>query len=181
MKKLTDERGTPTPDGNGAKARSDQDRPRRNGAKARLCRNSTADNGLTVSLTFDIRFSEVDSMQFVWHGAYALYFEDAREAFGRHYGLDYLTIFRNGFYTPLVDLQFHYHHPLVYGMKPRIDIHYVPTEAAKIVFDYEIRDTADERLLATGHSVQVFLDKDYRLVWTNPDFYEQWKKKWLNR
>lgn len=36
------------------------------------------------------RFSEVDSMNIVWHGSYPLYFEDAREAFGEKYGLGYL-------------------------------------------------------------------------------------------
>lgn len=129
---------------------------------------------------FEIRFSEVDSMNVVWHGSYPLYFEDAREAFGRKYGLGYLTIFDNGYYAPLVDLTFHYKKPLVYGMRPAITITYRPTEAAKIVFDYEIHDTADGSLIANGHSVQVFMDRRYQLVWFNPPFYEEWKKKWLN-
>lgn len=133
---------------------------------------------LTASKEIDIRFSEVDSMNFVWHGAYSLYFEDAREAFGQKYGLGYLFIFDNGCYAPLVDLTFHYKKPLVYGMHPRVDIFYRPTEAAKIIFDYEIHDTKDGSLIATGHSVQVFLDKQYQLLWTNPSFYEEWKKKW---
>lgn len=135
-------------------------------------------DNLSVCKDFEIRFSEVDSMNFVWHGSYPLYFEDAREAFGEKYGLGYLVIFGNGYYAPLVDLSFQYKKPLVYGMKPRITLFYRPTPAAKIVFDYEIRDTADNSLVATGHSVQVFLDREYRLVWTNPDFYDQWKRKW---
>jgi len=135
-------------------------------------------NILTVSREFNIRFSEVDSMNFVWHGAYSLYFEDAREAFGDKYGLGYLLIFNSGYYAPLVDLSFQYKKPLVYGMHPRVDIIYRPTEAAKIIFDYEIHDTADDSLIATGHSTQVFLDKEYKLMWTNPEFYELWKKKW---
>lgn len=128
---------------------------------------------------FEIRFSEVDSMSIVWHGSYPLYFEDAREAFGKKYGLDYLTIFNNGYYAPLVDLSFHYKKPLVYGMRPSVTIKYRPTDAAKIVFDYEIHDTADGSLVATGHSVQVFMDMDYKLVWLNPPFFEEWKKRWL--
>lgn len=135
-------------------------------------------NTLTASKIIDIRFSEVDSMNFVWHGSYSLYFEDAREAFGRKYGLGYLSIFDNGCYAPLVELTFHYKKPLVYGMQPRVDIMYIPTEAAKIAFDYEIRDTKSDEVLATGHSVQVFLDRQYKLLWTNPPFYEEWKKKW---
>ena len=29
---------------------------------------------LTATIAFDIRFSEVDSMNVVWHGSYPLYF-----------------------------------------------------------------------------------------------------------
>ena len=90
---------------------------------------------LTETIEFEIRFSEVDSMNVVWHGSYALYFEDAREAFGKKYGLDYLTIFGNGYFAPLVELNFQYKKPLIYGMRPAITIKYRPTEAAKIVFD----------------------------------------------
>ena len=134
---------------------------------------------LKASKVLDIRFSEVDSMNVVWHGSYMLYFEDAREEFGRKYKLEYLRIADFGYYAPLVDMQFHYRKPITYGMRPRIDIISRPTEAAKIVFDYEIRDAESQEVMATGHSVQVFMDLNYELVWTNPEFYEEWKKKWL--
>lgn len=132
---------------------------------------------LVASKEITVRFSEVDSMNIVWHGSYPLYFEDAREAFGLKYGIDYLTIFRNGYYAPLVDIEFHYKRPVVYGMTIRIDITYRPTESAKIIFDYEIYDTANDTLMATGSSTQVFMDKEYQLVWTNPHFYETWKRE----
>ena len=134
---------------------------------------------LSATKKIDIRFSEVDSMHVVWHGNYVIYFEDAREEFGRKYGLDYLLMYGKGYYEPLVDLSFKFKRPLVYGMKPEITIYYRPTEAAKIVFDYEIRDTESGEIVVTGHSVQVFMDKDnYQLVLTNPEFYTEWKKKW---
>lgn len=133
---------------------------------------------LKASHKFDIRFSEVDSMNIVWHGSYTLYFEDAREAFGKKYGLGYMTIFSNGYFAPLVELSFKYKKPLVYQMMPTIVIKYVPTEAAKIVFDYEIIDENDGSIVATGRSVQVFLDKNHQLVWENPEFYKKWKEKW---
>ncbi len=133
---------------------------------------------LKSSKSLDIRFSEVDSMNVVWHGSYALYFEDAREQFGAEYGLDYMTYFNNGYYAPLVELNFKYIKPIIYGMRPRIDIFYRPTEAAKVIFDYEIHDSCDNSLIATGYSMQVFMDKEYNLVWYNPDFYLEWKKHW---
>lgn len=133
---------------------------------------------LTASKQFEIRFSEVDSMQIVWHGSYPLYFEDAREAFGKKYGLGYMTIFSNGYFAPLVELSFKYKKPLVYEMQPVIRITYIPTESAKIVFDYEIIDDRNGNVIAIGRSVQVFMDKDYQLVWDNPEFYQKWKQQW---
>ena len=133
---------------------------------------------LKTSKFFDVRFSEVDSMNVVWHGSYPLYFEDAREAFGKEYDLEYMGFFKHGYFAPLVELTFHYKKPIRYEMRPRIDIIYRPTEAAKIVFDYEIHDPEDDSILATGHSVQVFMDTDYNLVWDNPPFYLEWKKRW---
>ena len=133
---------------------------------------------LTATKDFEVRFSEVDSMNIVWHGSYPLYFEDAREEFGRKYGLGYMTIFGNGYFAPLVELSFKYKRPLAYEMQPAVRITYRPTESAKIVFEYEIYDRADSGIIATGRSVQVFMDKDYQLVWENPAFYQQWKEKW---
>lgn len=136
-------------------------------------------DSLYASKPIDVRFSDVDSMGIVWHGSYMLYFEDAREAFGRKYGIDYLTIHNNGFYAPLVDIQFKYRRPIAYGMSPVAKAIYRPTEAAKIVFDYEISDSQTGVILTTGHSTQVFMDLNYQLVLGNPPFYEQWKKQWL--
>jgi len=82
---------------------------------------------LTATKDFEVRFSEVDSMNIVWHGSYPLYFEDAREEFGRKYGLGYMTIFGNGYFAPLVELSFKYKRPLAYEMQPAVRITYIPT------------------------------------------------------
>ena len=109
---------------------------------------------LRASKEFSVRFSEVDAMNIVWHGSYPLYFEDAREAFGAQYGLEYMTMARAGYYAPLVELTFRYLRPIRYEQQCRIDIIYTATAAAKIIFDYEIHDALTDELLATGHSVQ---------------------------
>ena len=134
---------------------------------------------LSATKIIDIRFNEVDSMGVVWHGHYATFFEDAREEFGRKYGLEYLMMYDKGFFEPLVELNFKYKKPLIYGMSPEIYIEYHPCDAAKIIFDYEIRDPKSKEIFATGRSVQIFMDKtNYQLVLTNPDFYEEWKQRW---
>jgi acyl-CoA thioester hydrolase len=141
-------------------------------------RSVTAEGKLKVSKELVIRFSEIDMMNVVWHGAYALYFEDAREAFGAKYDLTYMGYVEQGYYAPIVEQTIQYKKPIRYGMRPRIDIIYRPTISAKVIFDYEIYDTTDESLIATGHSVQVFMDFEYQLVWDNPPFYLEWKKRW---
>lgn len=134
-------------------------------------------SALRTSKVIEVRFSEVDTMRVAWHGNYALYFEDAREAFGREHGLGYETYIDNNTFAPLVDLSFRFLHPLRFGEKARVDIYYCPTEAAKVVFDYEIRSIDGQRLHATGRSVQVFMDMNYELMWDAPEFYTRWKRE----
>lgn len=131
---------------------------------------------LITEKQIEVRFSEVDVMKVVWHGAYPLYFEDAREAFGKEHGLSYNRYLDEHVYAPIVELNVQYKRPLLYGMTPLVRIKYVPTPAAKIIFHYEIVDPDDGTVFATAQSVQVFMDLDYQLLWYSPDFYVEWKK-----
>ncbi|MGB4655031.1 MAG: acyl-CoA thioesterase [Bacteroidales bacterium] len=133
---------------------------------------------LSATKEIEIRFSEVDSMGIVWHGAYAKYFEDAREAFGKKYGIGYLDIKRNGYYAPLVNLDFSFKKPLTYGDKAIVEAIYEPCAAAKIKYKYNIFDLSQKIVIATGSSVQVFLNSDYQLEWNSPEFYLEWKQKY---
>lgn len=131
---------------------------------------------LQAEKEFDIRFSEVDSMQIVWHGSYALYFEDAREEFGRKYQLEYMRMYEFGFLAPLVELKFNYKRPLKYQDRAKVVIKFRNTNAAKLIFDYEIYDLKTNELCVTGYTTQVFLDTNYNLMWTTPPFIKEWKK-----
>lgn len=132
---------------------------------------------LSCEKQFEIRFSEVDIMNVVWHGSYPLYLEDAREAFGAKYGLSYMRYLKENVFAPIVELKMNYKQPLHYGMKPVVKITYKPTDSAKIVFDYEIRDPETGLVHLTARSVQVFMDRDYKLLWFSPEFYTNWKKE----
>lgn len=129
-----------------------------------------------------VRFSEVDSMQVVWHGEYVRYFEDGREAFGREYpGLGYLDFYANGYTAPIVDLQLQYLSPLTVNDVAIIETRYIETVAAKLCFEYIIRKESDGALVARGGSIQVFVDANGEMVLNNPPFYEEWKNRWLKR
>ena len=132
---------------------------------------------LTVEKPFTIRFNEVDMMGVVWHGAYPVYLEDAREAFGAKYGLSYHRYIAEKVAAPVVEMNLHYKRALRYGMNPVVRITYRPTDAAKILFDYEIFDAADGAVCLTARTVQVFTDFSGNLLWDSPAFYEEWKTK----
>jgi acyl-CoA thioester hydrolase len=124
------------------------------------------------------RFSEVDSLGIVWHGNYLKYFEDGREAFGAKYDLGYLDVFNQGFVTPLVKINIDYKKTLKYGDKATIEVRYVDCDAAKITFKYEIVKLGTKDVIATGETVQVFLNDKNELHLTIPHFFAAWKKKW---
>lgn len=134
----------------------------------------TVSKGITHIHCIDVRFSEVDSLEIVWHGNYIKYMEDGREAFGRAFGISYLDIKAHGYTIPVVKVSCEFKKALRYGEKAVIKTTYIDTEAAKIVFMTHIYNENDE-LVASGETVQVFIDDKGDLCLQNPDFYSQWK------
>lgn len=127
-----------------------------------------------------VRFSEVDSMQVVWHGEYVRYFEDGREAFGRKYpGIGYLDFYANGYTAPIVDMQLQYISPLTVNEVAVIETRFIDTPAAKLCFEYIIHRQSDGALVARGSSVQVFVDRDGNMCLNTPTFFDEWKKQWI--
>ena len=141
--------------------------------------NSTKSTILKAETEFTVRFSETDALAIVWHGNYFKYFEDGRESFGQKFDLDFLAVYeKEGFVTPLVQTKCDFKSPLKYGEKAIVETTMVNTPAAKVIFKYKITRIADQKLIATGETVQVFVAPEGGLSFTVPAFYEEWKKKW---
>lgn len=134
------------------------------------------ESGLTESVTIPVRFNEVDSLGVVWHGHYILYFEQGREAFGKAYGIDYITMRKAGYTTPIIKSTCEHKLPLHYGDSARIVASYVDTPAAKMIFRFKIFNSLNQ-LVCQGETIQVFLDKTQNLVLNTPDFILHWKRK----
>jgi len=130
---------------------------------------------LVVNHEIRIRFNECDPLGIVWHGHYIKYFEDGREAFGRHHGISYLDVMNSGFSTPIVKSACEHKLSLKYGDVARIETTIVDTPAAKMIFRYKIYDSNGE-IACTGETIQVFLDLNGDLQLTNPQFYADWKR-----
>ena len=123
-----------------------------------------------------IRFSDTDAMGVVWHGNYLKLFEDGREEFGEKFNISYLEMYNQGFFTPIVKSEIEHKAPIYYGEKVQVITKYIPSKAAKIIFEYEIKNITTGKICATGKTVQVFLDKESReLELFAPEFYSEWE------
>ena len=103
---------------------------------------------LEETVTVPVRFHEVDVMRVVWHGWYCAYFEDARVALGRRFGVSYEAIAGQGFMAPIVRLQCEFCAPARYGDVLSVTARLYPREAAKLEFGYLVHRSSDARLLA---------------------------------
>jgi acyl-CoA thioester hydrolase len=123
-----------------------------------------------------VRFNEADPLGIVWHGHYIRYFEDGRESFGEKYNLKYLDFYKQGYVVPVVHINCDYKRSLKYGERVIVETNYIPCDAAKLKFNYRLFNAATNELVATGASVQVFLDKNNSVLQlVNPAFFEEWK------
>jgi acyl-CoA thioester hydrolase len=137
---------------------------------------------LEIELPVKIRFSDTDAMGVVWHGNYLRFFEDAREAFGATYGLAYLDIYNNGYFTPIVKSSIEHKAPIYYGEEPVIKARYVFSAAAKLVFEYTIINPKNQQVIATGLTVQVFLRASDRVLeLSKPEFFLAWENKFNDK
>ncbi len=133
---------------------------------------------LNSRIKIQVRFNEADPLGIVWHGHYIRYFEDGREAFGNMHGLGYLEVYKQGFVIPIVSVHCDYKRSLRYGDTVIVETKYIPCEAAKMKFTYQLFNDTMNELVATGSTIQVFLDKESSVLQlNNPPFFEEWKKR----
>lgn len=125
-----------------------------------------------------VRFNEVDSMKVVWHGHYLEYFEDGRESFGAQYGVSYMDFFTQNILVPLVKIEVDFKKFLVCGERIIVETKHIDCLSAKLKFEYTVYRCSNNEIVATGKSIQVFLNPSNELLLTIPKFYYDWKKKW---
>jgi acyl-CoA thioester hydrolase len=125
-----------------------------------------------------VRFNEVDALHIVWHGHYANYFEDARRAFGRRYGVDYTTFIEHRVAVPIIHLHVDYLMPARLPDVLEVSARLFKSESARLDFDYEVRRASDGALLATGGTSQVFTTLAGELILNWPAFMLERLKAW---
>ena len=60
-----------------------------------------------------------------------------------------------------------------------VETRYIPTEGAKLILEYVIYRKSDMAVMATAQTTQMFMTADGEVQYTDPDFFAEWKRRWL--
>lgn len=133
-------------------------------------------SSLSAVARIEVRFNECDPLGIVWHGNYVNYFQEGREAFGKKYNLDYMEMYEKGFATPIVHLSTDFKRTLQYKDIALVETTMRNTPAAKVIFDYVIRNERTGELICKGTTTQVFVSgKQMELSLVVPQVFAEWK------
>lgn len=114
---------------------------------------------MMISMTqIRVRYGETDQMGVVYHGNYALYFEQARTEALRQIDITYKSLEDFGVMMPVVSLHTDFKRSAKYDDLLTIKTMMKELPTAKIILDYEVYNE-EGMLLATGNSTLVFIDK----------------------
>lgn len=122
----------------------------------------------SAEVEIEVPFYDVDSMNIVWHGHYAKYFEIARCALldSIHYG--YNQMLESGYGWPIIDMHIRYPSPARFKQKIKVKASLTEYEE-RLKINFLVTDVESGKRLTRGHTVQVAVDiKSGEMLFTSP-------------
>jgi acyl-CoA thioester hydrolase len=119
------------------------------------------------SLRIPVRFAECDPYGVVWHGHYALYLEQAREALTARFGFTATRALSLGYRVPVTRMEIRYRVPIFADSFILVTARLRPPDVARFLLDYEIRGESGQ-LLAEASTEQVVVRETGELLVTMP-------------
>lgn len=143
-------------------------------------RMPNAPSPLVYQLEHRIRFGEIDAMAVMWHGHYAVLFEEASTELRRLCGLTYEAFFECSVHAPIVQFHVDYYKPLTLDELCTVTARMIFSEAARVNTEYQaIKE--DGSLAASGFSVQLFVDAKENVPFiVGPDLWLTCRDRWVN-
>ena len=111
---------------------------------------------ISATLNIKVRFAETDAMGVVYHANYLTWCECSRHSLLAAAGLNYNDMVAQGYHLPVVEAHLNYIYPAKFGDEVEIRVKIAEKPSVKIKVEYELY--ANGRLLATGHTVHVFVN-----------------------
>jgi acyl-CoA thioester hydrolase len=150
----------------------------RRGASPFFDRDRSAPAPLTARIRRRVGFNEVDLMRIVWHGRYAVYFEDASAELRRQIGLSYQDFFEAGLQAPIIQFHVEYLRPLRLDEEFEARASLIWSDAARLNTEYEIVRN-DGVLAAAGCTVQLLTDAvTGEVCMAMPQLIERCRARW---
>jgi acyl-CoA thioester hydrolase len=119
------------------------------------------------SVQIPVRFAECDAYGVVWHGHYALYLEQAREALTSRFGFTAARALAIGYRVPITRMEIRYRAPVFADSFVLVTARLRPPDVARFLLDYEVRGKSGD-LLATAETEQVVIKASGELLVTLP-------------
>ena len=91
------------------------------------------------SVQIPVRFAECDAYGVVWHGHYALYLEQAREALTARFGFTATRALSMGYRVPITRMEIRYRLPIFADSLVLVTARLRPPDVARFLLDYEVR------------------------------------------
>ncbi len=105
-----------------------------------------------------VRYAETDAQGVVYYANYFIWFEVARMAYLRALGYDYARLERDGLGFVIAEATCCYHVPARFDEELVVRTSVGEVRSRSFVFEYEVYNKEGGQLLATGSTVQVFID-----------------------
>jgi len=106
-----------------------------------------------------VRYAETDAQEVVYYANYFVWFEVARMSYLRAIGYDYATLERDGLGFVIAEAHCRYHAPAHFDEELVVRTSVGEVRNRSFVFEYEVYNKESGQLLATGSTVQVFIDE----------------------
>ena len=104
-------------------------------------------------------YGDTDAGQVVYYANYFRWFESGRREIMRHLKIDYLELDKIGIITPVVEARCNYFHPARYDDIVIVETRISDVKEKSVRFEYNIIRKKDKKLLAAGHTINVFVNK----------------------
>lgn len=127
--------------------------------------------------TLKVRYVETDKMGIVHHSKYYVWFEVARDEFIEKAGISYKEIEDMNIMMPLAETNCKYINAAKYGDEVLVKTFIKELTGAKVIINYEVFNTSNDKLLAKGSTTQVFVNStNFKIINLKRKYPELWNK-----
>ncbi len=106
-----------------------------------------------------VRYEETDTMQVVYYGKYLVWFEVGRIDLLRHLGLPYANWEKRGLRIPVVEAKATYHASARFDDEVLVKTRITKVGNSSLRFENEVYKLPEKKLLCTGYTVHVLIDR----------------------